>query len=178
MGTSHLDVSMKARNTGIDASKRRTIKRLIGTAGASSALVAIPSLAEQTGDSTRNSAGQPAISINATLVSIPGTPNETLLLKNITNKTLTINQLQHAVVTFDGESIDCGAVCDTGSIVIPANADVMVHFSSLSLEHQPTISGNGSAKPLNVQALVSRLPEGTRVIPLQASIQGTTAKLI
>ncbi len=157
---------MKTLSAMVDSGKRRTLKRLIGTAGATATLVSLPSFAKQ--------ASIKKVVIDVTLVSIPGTTNETLLLKNLTNKPLTVDQIQHAIITFDGETMDCGAVCHDTSITIPAKMDVMLHFNSLPAQGRHIASANS----LNVQADVSRLPEGTRVIPLKATMQGSTATLL
>ena len=168
---------MKSKNTIVDSGKRHTLKRLIGTAGATTTIVSLPSLASLKSPKNTlyigpSSGGQ--VDINATLISIPGTTNETLLLKNLTDKPLIVDRFQHAIVAFDGETIDCGAVCNNASITIPAKKDVMAHFSSFPVQGQPKAPSNS----LNVQAVVSRLPEGTRVIPIQVTMQGTTAILL
>ncbi len=173
---------MKTKNTMVDSGKRHTLKRLIGTAGATATMASLPVNSNASlgtnytrrGNQASSKMGRNKIAIEATLVSIPGTSNETLLLKNVTDKPITIDRLEQAIVTFDGETMDCGAVCNSASIVIPTDKDIMVHFSSSSIQHQSSLS----TKALDVQAVVSRLPEGTRVIPLSATMQGTTATLI
>ncbi|MEE9333964.1 MAG: hypothetical protein V3U65_07715 [Granulosicoccaceae bacterium] len=176
---------MKTKNATVDSGKRHTLKRMIGTAGATATLVSSPSIASLNSEKNAihfskadrqigSHADSGKIVINATLVSIPGTTNETLLLKNLTDKPLTVDRFEHALITFDGEAIDCGVVCDNAVIIIPANKHVMVHFSSLPIELQSTAANNA----FNVQAVVTRLPEGTRVIPLNASVEGTTATLL
>lgn len=181
---------MKTKNTMVDSGKRHTLKRLIGTAGATATMASLPTmgnanlhnkntLSVSQGKSERFTIknGNNKTVIDVTLVSIPGTNNETLLLKNLTDKPLTVDRFEQAIVTFDGETMDCGAVCDGVSIVIPTDKDIMVHFSSGSIQHQSTHPVN-ALNALDVQAVVSRLPEGTRVIPLSATMQGTTATLI
>lgn len=177
---------MKTNNAMVDSGKRHTLKRLIGTAGATATLATLPAFSKpnlnnekntlhvsQASSQLGNDIGKQEVIIDVILVSIPGTSNETLLLKNLTNKPLTVDRFEQAIVTFDGETMDCGMVCEDVSIVIPANKDVMMHFSSLPIQHQSKHSINA----LDVQAVVSRLPEGTRVIPLTATMQGTTAIL-
>jgi len=164
---------MKVSNIVVDANKRRTLKRLAGTAGASAALVSLPTFANlvetQQADTSNN-----AIAIEAILVSIPGTDNETLILKNVSDQPIRISQFVDARVSFDDEIIDCGSVCKNNTIDIPANMDVMLQFNSDSSASHP----NALSKPHNVQAMVNLLPEGTRVIPLKASISGSVATLL
>jgi len=164
---------MKICNSVVDAGKRRTLKRLAGTAGASAAIVSLPSFASLV-DAQNAETSNRAIALEAILVSIPGTNNETLILKNVSDQPMRITQFVDARVSFDGETIDCGSVCTNNSIDIPANMDVMLQFSSDPSDSHP----NALSKPLNVQAVVNHLPEGTRVIPLKASISGTVATLL
>jgi hypothetical protein len=158
---------MKDNTNQINTGRRQAIKTIASTAGAAIAITSLPSVAalpEQTSP----------ISIDATLVSIPGTNHETLILRNLTNEPLTISQFKEASLMFDGEVIDCSAVCENETIVIPANDDIMVHFDSGLDIKKPTTG----AKHLDVQAVVSRLPEGTRVVPFRAYMHQSAAMVV
>ncbi|MBX2837936.1 MAG: hypothetical protein KTR35_13850 [Gammaproteobacteria bacterium] len=157
---------MKDKTNRVNTGRRQAIKTLAGTTAAAMTITSLPSLA------TTPQQASP-ISIEATLVSIPGTDQETLILRNLTDEPLAISQFKEAHLKFDGEIVDCSAVCKNETLVIPANDDIMVHFKSDS-----TSRPNTMAKHLDVQAVVSRLPEGTRVVPFRAYMHQSAATVV
>ncbi len=157
---------MKDPKTEIDLGKRRTMKCLAGTTAAAISMTTLPVFA-------LDAAGPSETTIDATLISIPGTQRETIILKNPNDQPVAISQLKDATLSFDSETIDCGAVCEGETLVIPAKQDIMVHFHSSA---RSAASGRKSTVPsMNVQAQVRRLPEGTRVVPFKARLHGSKA---
>ncbi len=165
---------MTNRHNVVDSSKRNALKLIVSSTGAASSLASMPSIANTSDPQsmTKHKRSQRP-EIEATLVSIPGSTNETLLLKNTTTSPVTISRFVQAKVAFDNETIDISAAFNNTTLVLPAHEDVMIHFSS---QATPAPQSDADAA-LNVQAAVSRLPEGTRVIPIRAKMNGTSAVL-
>jgi len=111
--------------------------------------------------------------IEGMLVSIPDVAGETLILNNKSDNDIQINRFAMSNITFDGETIDCNIACDGSAIKISAHDNVLIRFNSTSGESvQSTASEN-----LQMDEHMYRLPAGTRVVPLAASMRGNVAIL-
>lgn len=168
----------------VDLEKRKT---LIGASGiAVGGLLATspwwaPASAAVTSpqNAVASTAGHPSIApiiadVQISLISIPKADHASLKLVNLTDRPIIIEQFRANNVVFDGESIDCNLACAQNSLVLPAQGDELLQFS-----HQPTSELNVTTEAtlektlgeyLLVDDLVYRLPAGTRVINLLASM--------
>jgi len=100
-------------------------------------------------------------------------PVKTLVLHNHSDQTVVIDHLEQSAFMFDGSIVDCNTACLTRSITIPANQEVRVQFDrrkQVALTHR-------LEEYRRIQSRVTRLQDGTRVIPFAARVDGNVATL-
>ena len=101
-------------------------------------------------------------------------PVKTLILRNHSNQTMLVNQIVNGAFMFDGGILDCNAACVTKPISIQPNQEIEVRFKKrqqFSLTH--------SVSEYNrIQTRVTRLNDGTRVIPFSATMYRNVASII
>jgi len=164
----------------LDTSKRKTLKAMGGIA-ATGALASVPGFvaANYLNDSltgaTAVNPNAPSIApqIDGMLVSIPNVHGETLILNNPTDKPIKIVHFHASNIAFDGEIVDCNEACSSSSITIPARDKVLIQFKPKFKKLASSYQGIS----LDLDDGMYRLPAGTRVVPLSASIRGNAATL-
>jgi hypothetical protein len=100
-------------------------------------------------------------------------PIKTLVLRNHSDQTMVIDQLAQGAFMYDGNVVDCNAACLSKSITIKSNQEVKLRFDSrqqAALEH-------AIHDYRRIQARVTRLNDGTRVIPFAATLSGNIATI-
>lgn len=123
------------------------------------------------GNALSNSS-EPALS--GKLICNISNPVKTLTLRNHSNQTMVVNQVLHGAFMFDGSVVDCNAACLSKVITIPPNQEIQVQFNKrqqFSLTHKITEFNR-------IQSRVTRLSDGTRVIPFSATLHGNVASIV
>jgi len=100
-------------------------------------------------------------------------PVKTLVLHNHSNKTMVIEHVLEGALMFDGSIVDCNTACLTNAITIPANQEVQVQFDR---REQSLLTRVDEFR--RIQSRVTRLRDGTRVIPFTAAVNGNVATVI
>ncbi len=118
--------------------------------------------------------GQDDPELSGSLISKIADPVKTLMLRNHTDKAIFVEELAQSALMFDGGIVDCNVACSGKSIVIPANQIVYVQFDR-RLRNSAAI---GVEEYRRVQSRVTRLSEGTRVIPFTATMNGNIATFV
>jgi len=101
-------------------------------------------------------------------------PIKTLVLRNNTSQTMVIEQVSDGALMFDGSIVDCNAACLNKPISISPHQEVHVKFDKrrqFSLAHK-------IEDFQRIQSRVTRLSDGTRVIPFSAKLQGRVATVV
>lgn len=101
-------------------------------------------------------------------------PVKTLVLHNHSNQTMVIEHVLEGALMFDGSIVDCNTACLTNSITIPANQEVQVQFDR---REQSTLLTKVH-EYRRFQSRVTRLSDGTRVIPFTATVNGNVVTVI
>ncbi len=100
-------------------------------------------------------------------------PVKTLVLYNHSAEAIVIEQVRHGALMFDGSIVDCNSACATKPITIPAHQKVQIRFDK---RQQSTLTG---IEEINrIQPRVTRLNDGTRVVPFEATVHRNVATLI
>jgi len=118
--------------------------------------------------------GQLKPELSGELVCNIANPVKTLVLRNHSNKTIVVDQVSHGALMFDGSIVDCDAACMNQPISIPANQEVQGQFDR---RQQSTLLTRADEYN-RIQSRVTRLGDGTRVIPFVASMHGGVATII
>ncbi len=157
----------------VDSSKRNTLKgmAMVTASGVLPLSGAAMANAIWPADVSDTTALLPA-EIDMKIVSIPDRVGESLLLRNLTDKDISISQFESGRVIFQGDVVDCNDACTQGELFIPANREVLVQF-------EPRFAKNIDLPNAYLAANSSTytLPEGTRVVKLMAHMQGKSARL-
>ena len=101
-------------------------------------------------------------------------PMKTLVLHNHSDKAVVISHLSQSAFMFDGSVVDCNTACLSHSIALPANQEVQIQFD----KRKQVLLTHGVEEYRRIQSRVTRLHDGTRVIPFVANIEGSVATLI
>lgn len=112
--------------------------------------------------------------LSGKLVCSIGNPVKTLILENHSNKTIVIEHVLKGALMFDGSIVDCNTACLTNAITIPASQQVQVQFDR---REQSTLLTRVD-EFRRIQSRVTRLGDGTRVIPFTAIVNGNVATMI
>lgn len=112
--------------------------------------------------------------ISGKLVCSISDPVKTLVLRNHSNKTVVLDQLSKSALMFDGSIVDCNNAFLSKPVSIPAHEEVEIRFA---VRH-PRAHVHGIEDYQRVQSRVSRLSDGTRVIPFSASVHGNRAMFV
>lgn len=142
-------------------------KLLQGVAGVTTAAIA-PAVFGKALSSSSESA------LSGKLVCNISDPVKTLVLRNHSDQAIVLDQLSQGALMFDGTVVDCNAACMTKSVTIPANQEVQVQFD----KRQQFASNHKVDDFRRMQSRVTRLSDGTRVIPFTATVRGGVATLI
>lgn len=98
-------------------------------------------------------------------------PTKTLMLRNHSNQTIVIDRLSQGAFMYDGNIVDCNAACVSSPITIPPNQEIEVKFD----KQQQFAQTHRIEELRRVQARVTRLHDGTRVIPFTAQLRNNVA---
>lgn len=101
-------------------------------------------------------------------------PVKTLVLRNHSNRPVVVDHLSKSALMFDGSIVDCNNAFITQPVVIPANQEVEIWFA----KRHPRARVHGVEDYQRVQSRVTRLSDGTRVIPFTATVQGSSATFV
>ena len=115
----------------------------------------------------------PAQSLSGELVCNIANPVKTLVLRNNSNQTMVIDQLDKSAFMFDGSIVDCNMACQSKPVKIPAHQEIQIQFDKrqqVALTHFDHFQ--------RVQSRVTRRGDGTRVIPFNATLHGGVATIV
>lgn len=101
-------------------------------------------------------------------------PVKTLVLRNHSNQPIVIDQFSKSACMFDGSIVDCNNAFLTQPVAIPANQEVEIRFN----RRHPRAIAHRIEDYQRVQSRVTRLSDGTRVIPFKATVQGRSATFV
>ena len=186
-------------DSGVNHSKRKVLKSF-GAIAASGIVTTPTHVFAETTHTTANTneadddAGAPDLEIM--MVSKVDVPGESILLSNLTDRSITVSRFQSSRLIFDGEIVDCNDACRNSPITIPAHQERLVQFRADNRVQQPMpahlsvqthrsaqldssgqLTDKSRADYINVHSTIRRLPQGTRVLKLSARMQGSTALL-
>lgn len=142
--------------------KRRTVLQGVAAAIVASAAPVV---------SAENIGGMPSTELSGKLVCNISDPVKTLVLRNHSNQTLVIDRLSKSALMFDGSIVDCNNAFVNKPVSIPAYQEVEIRFA----KRHPRALFHAIEDYQRVQSRVSRLANGTRVIPFTANVQGSSA---
>jgi len=101
-------------------------------------------------------------------------PVKTLVLRNNSNQAIQIDQVDQGAFMFDGSVVNCNAACVSSTITIPAQQEIQVQFN----KRQQFSLANKVNEFNRIQSRVTRLGDGTRVIPFSATVSGNIATIV
>jgi len=87
---------------------------------------------------------------------------------------MVIEHVLQGALMFDGSIVDCNTACSTHAITIPANQEVQIQFDR---REQSTLLTRID-EYRRIQSRVTRLSDGTRVIPFTATVHGNVATFL
>lgn len=166
----------------VDQQRRRTLKGM-GTLGASGLIAGMPAVSAASAlfktpsTGTAGVAQSVPIDIEATLISSPDVLEDTLILRNLTGKEITVTRFHAGRVVFDGGIVDCNDACETSSITVPVGREVSVQITPRTSAFNKSSLASPAGDYLDVHAQLERLPNGTRVVPMAARMRGGAAVL-
>lgn len=98
-------------------------------------------------------------------------PVKTLKLRNHSNKKMVIDQLDKSAFMYDGNIVDCNVACSSKPITILPNQEIEIQFD----KRDQQVVKHSADEFRRVQNRITRLNDGTRVIPFTASLKGSIA---
>jgi len=113
------------------------------------------------------------LALSGKLISKIADPVKTLILRNHSDKTMVIDQLSRSAFMFDGAIVDCNVACLNKSIKIPANQEILIQFDR-RLQNCLTHKVEEFQR---IQPRVTRLNDGTRVVPFSGTLNAGVATL-
>jgi len=144
------------KNT-VNVQRRRVMQGVGAAAVASVAAPVIGSTAtfSNTGD------------VTGKIVSKLGDPIKSVVVRNNTHKSMTINYFDNGSVMFDGDFVDCNGVCEDNTVTLASGEEKLFQFD----KRQMFNSKSRAKSWVNLQSSVSRLSEGTRVLDFSGDIK-------
>ena len=112
-------------------------------------------------------------SISGELICNIANPVKTLVLRNNSNESVVIDQLDKSAFMFDGSIVDCNMACQNNSVKILPHQEIQIQFDKrqqVALTHIDHFQ--------RVQSRVTRRGDGTRVIPFNATLHGGVATIV
>lgn len=105
--------------------------------------------------------------ITGKIVSKLDNPVKSVILKNNTPNAVTISHFDNGSVIFDGEFVDCNGLCENGSVTLASGDEKLFQF-----DKREFFKSNSRAKSwVNLQANVTRMSEGTRVVDIAGKVK-------
>lgn len=135
------------------------------------ALVGAASFAPAVFSNTISNISEPVLS--GKLICDISNPIKTLVLHNHTDQTIIIENLSQSAFMFDGSIVDCKTAVRSKAITIPANKEIQVQFDK---RHQTCLTHRADEFQ-RIQSRVTRLSDGTRIVPFVATLHNGTATL-
>lgn len=161
----------------LDPEKRRTLKGLTGlslTGLATSLPIAGGAFAgNAVGQAVGKASAGTAPDLAVTLVSSPDVVEDTLMLRNLSNKPITLEKFHANRLVFDGDIVDCNDACAAGNITIPARSESAIQISPQTAQALNSAAG----EYLDADHRTDKLPNGTRVVTVFAHMRGRAAVL-
>lgn len=151
-------------NQAIDQKRRHLLQ--------GAALAAAAGFAPGAFSKTLSSSSDPVLS--GELICSISNPVKTLVLRNHSDKALVVNKIEHGAFMYDGGIVDCNAACLSDTITIQPNAEKKIQFRK-----QQQSSLTRKVEEFNrIQSRVTRLADGTRVIPFSATLNANVATIV
>ncbi len=147
--------------TTVDASKRTTLKGLT-TLSASGLVASLPAAAIAGLREKQSARHAASADLAGALVRRPHGPGDTLVLRNITARDISITHFHANRLVFDGDIVDCNDACVNAHIDIAAGTEVSVRVRPQRSNYLNSPAGEF----LDVDSYTDRLPEGVRIVPL------------
>lgn len=101
-------------------------------------------------------------------------PIKTLILQNQSDREVVVEHISQGALMFDGSVIDCNTACLTKPITIPARQEIHVKFD----RRQQKSAHHKIDEYRRIQSRVTRLGDGTRVIPFNVTLSNKIATLV
>lgn len=114
------------------------------------------------------------LALSGKLISKIAHPVKTLILRNHSDTTMVIDHLSQGAFMFDGGIVDCNVACLNKSIEIPANQEIVIQFDR-RLQNCLTHKVEEFSR---IQSRVTRLSDGTRVVPFSGTLNRGVATLV
>jgi hypothetical protein len=102
---------------------------------------------------------------------------KTLVLRNHSSQPVTVSKFSNGSLMFDGEVFDCNGACLERPVSLAPGDKTLLQFDKRRLFSRALDRSALNGLPVNVQSRVTRLSEGTRVIPFSATVRGDVATL-
>lgn len=118
-------------------------------------------------------AKNPETSLSGKLICDISNPVKTLVLRNHSDQTMVIDNLSQSAFMFDGSIVDCNTAFLNRSIKIPANKAIHIQFD----KRQQYCLTHRADEFQRIQSRVTRLSDGTRIIPFVGTLHGGTVTL-
>ncbi len=104
--------------------------------------------------------------LEITIVSSPDVAENSLIVKNISEHIVVINSFHVGDVIFDGDTIDCNEICTDQPVLLLPDQERVFWIDQLNAKSRSTLS----VEPLDAQSATEYLPQGTRIVTLNAQI--------
>ncbi len=111
--------------------------------------------------------------VSGKVVSKVDEPVKSMLLHNHSAQTVEIERFANGGVMFDGETVDCNGACVDQRLTLAPGEEKLIQFDKRALFSRSDRAGTA----LNMQSEVTRLHEGTRVVPFTAVVSNGVATL-
>lgn len=99
---------------------------------------------------------------------------KTLVLRNDSDQTVVVDHFSNSALMFDGGIVDCNNAFIDQTVAIPPNQEVGIRFA----KRHPRALVHRVEDYQRVQSRVTRLSDGTRVIPFTATVHRSSAKFV
>jgi len=162
---------MKTRRN-IDTRKRKTLKTL-GGLGAGAALTAVPAISAAASALGVDPSTLQSDDLEITLISSPDVLENSFIVKNTSQSSVSINNFHGNNVVFDGDIIDCNGSCANQALTLEPGQERVFYVSRVD----SNFSDAASFEYLDAQPATSYLPHGTRIVNLGAKVSGNSGYL-
>lgn len=152
------------RNKPVNRDRRKLLQ--------GAAVVGAASFAPTLFGNTISNGSQPVLS--GKLISKIANPVNTLVLHNHSDQTMVIDQLLQSAFMFDGGIVDCNVACLDKPIVIVPNQETVIRFD----RRKQCCLTHGADEFQRIQSRVTRLSDGTRVVPFTGTLHGNVVTLV
>lgn len=148
-------------------------RQILQAVGATAAIATCPPVLAGVSAIGSSSDTVKSLKISGTVVSKVNDPIKTLVLKNHSDQFVTISSFDNGGLLFDSELVDCNSACIGKPLLLRAGEEKLIQFD---FRKKSTASSNNLAW-INMQSKVTRLHEGTRVVPIAGTITSGVATI-